>query len=430
MPTFMYEAMDSKGKTIRAELEAISKEDAVAKIKKQGYFPTQVRERAGGGARQGGAPAAGGAKAAGPKRSGGGSFGFGGVSNRQRTTFTRQLSVLQDAGLPVLRSLRILEAQQRAGTLKSTLNAIATDVEGGSTLSEAMAKHPRVFNRLYTNMIAAGEAGGVLETILQRLAEFMEKAARLKAKIQGALIYPSVVIGFACLIVIGIMLIVVPKFKEIFNDFGTSLPVPTLMLMGLSDFFAGTGYPFPGFGAALVLFSPLIVFIALKLIRKSQGGREVLDRMMLNAPVFGKIVQKSAVARFSRTLGTLLGAGVPILEAIKITRDTCGNEVFSSALNKAHDAIREGESFAAPLRQSRVVDSIVVNMIDVGEETGEIDKMLMKVADTYDEEVETAVAGLVSTLEPIMVVVLGTIVGGIVIALFMPLVTLIQSVSQ
>lgn len=434
MPTFTYEAINKEGKKLKSEVEAVSQAEAVAKINHQGYKPISVKERAEHSAdrsldktKKKGGSAGGAAKSAGRHR--GFNISFGRVKTKTLTQFTRQLSVLQDAGLPILRSLKILEAQQKAGLLKNILADVAADVEGGSTLSEAMAKQPRAFDRLYTNMISAGEAGGVLETILQRLADFMEKSERLKRKVIGALIYPAVVIGFAVLIVTGIMIVVIPKFKEIFADFKTGLPTPTLILLGMSDWFMGKGMPFPFFGAVIVLFLPVVLVIALKLIRKSAGGRYFLDRVTIKIPIFGNILARTTIARFARTLGTLLNAGVPILEAITITKDTCGNEVYSRALAKCHDAIREGESFAAPLRETRVVDPIVVNMVDVGEETGEIDKMLIKIADTYDDEVETLVASLVSLLEPVMVVALGLVVGGIVIALFMPLVTLISSVS-
>ena len=293
-------------------------------------------------------------------------------------------------------------------------------------MSEAMARHPNAFNRLYSNMVAAGEAGGVLDVILQRLADFLEKAAKLKRKIIGTMIYPTVVISIAAGIVTFIMVQVVPKFDTIFRDFETTLPGVTQFLIGISNWFA-KGTP-PGW--VFILLSPIILVVSYKLIRQAQMGRMVLDTITLKIPVVGQIAGKSSVSRFTRTLGTLISAGVPILEAVNITRETTGNEVYSSMLQKVHDGIREGDSFANPLRASKTVDPIVVNMVDVGEETGELDKMLMKVADNYDDEVDTLVASLVSLLEPIMVVALGLIVGFIVVALFLPLVTLIQSVMD
>ena len=414
MPSFAYEAMNQAGQEVKDEIDALSSEDALAKIRNLGYFPTRIREK--GGAK---------AKAAAGKKKSGSGFSIGRVKNKQITLITRQLSTLQDAGLPILRSLQILEEQQKPGLLKNTLRGMTEDIEGGSTLSEACARHPRAFNRLYVNMVAAGEAGGVLDIILQRLAEFMEKAEKLKRKIISAMIYPAVVISFAGAIVVGIMIVVIPKFKDIFNDFGVTLPAPTLFLMGTSDWVV-LGTP-PGW--LIILLSPFAIMGVIKLIRSSNGGKYALDYVGLKIPGLGMLMQKTAVARFTRTLGTLIAAGVPILEAINITRDTSGNEVYARALGKVHDSIREGESFAGPLRVTKVCDGLVTNMIDVGEETGDLDKMLLKIADNYEEDVDVAVNSLVSLLEPLMVITMGSIVGFIVVALFMPLVELIQSVS-
>ncbi len=427
MATFQYEALDQTGKPQKGTIDAPSSDDAIAKIKTQGYFPTSVREKkvkkkegaAGGGAA---------AKGKGAKKDAM-AISFGGVSAKMLTQFTRQLSTLQDAGLPILRSLQILSEQQKPGKLKTTLLDVQSEVEGGTALSEAMAKHPKVFDRLYTKMVAAGEVGGVLDVILQRLAEFMEKAQKLKREIVGAMIYPAVVIGVAVLIIVGIMVVVVPKFMIIFSDFKTELPLPTKILINSS------AWLYPGLegqwipGVFIVLGAPFAIMFVSKMLRKGKTGRAAIDILKLKIPVMGRLVRTGMVARFTRTLGTLISAGVPILEAILITRDTCGNVVFENALQKVHDSIREGESFANPLRETKVVDAMVVNMIDVGEETGDLDKMLMKVADNYDEEVEAAVAALVSMLEPLMVVMLGGSVGFIVIALFLPLVALIQSVT-
>jgi type IV pilus assembly protein PilC len=420
MATFQYEAMNAAGQEVKAEIDAGSADEAITKIRSQGYFPTKVKEKA---AKKQKAAAQ--ATAAGAPAKKGGSFNIsiGGVSTKVITQFTRQLSTLQDAGLPILRSLKILWQQQKPGQLKNILDQVAADVESGSTLSESMARHPKAFDKLYTNMVAAGETGGVLDVILQRLAEFMEKAMRLKRRVIGAMIYPAVVISFSVLIVTGIMIFVVPKFREIFKDFKTSLPALTEWLMAISDWIAMQ------YGWLWILGSPFLFYIAVKLIGKSKAGRRLLDTVKLKIPILGQILSKTAIARFTRTLGTLLSAGVPILDALNITRDTVGNVVFENALQKVHDAIREGESFAGPLRQAKVCDSIVTNMIDVGEETGDLDKMLMKIADNYDEEVDVLIGSLVSLLEPIMVVTLGGIVGTIVVALFLPLVKLIQSVS-
>ena len=427
MPTYAYEALNAAGKPQSGTVEATTSDEAVQMIKGEGFFPTSVREQKvkGDGRVRGGDKVK-------KKRKKGGvmSISIGGVGRKHLTTFTRQLSTLQDAGLPLLRSMQILEAQQKPGLLKSILGGVSEEIEGGTTLSDAMARYPRAFDRLYCKMVNAGEIGGVLDIILQRLANFLEKAQRLRRRVIGALIYPVVVIMVAVLIVTGIMVFVIPKFQEIFNDFNVELPGLTIWLIDVSLWVAGqrTGQVIPGW--IWVICSPVMFYLFLKLIRKTGPGRAVTDIVVLRIPVLGGMLSKTAVARFTRTLGTLISAGVPILEAIMITRDTSGNYVYEKALTKVHDSIREGETFAGPLRESKVCDSLVVNMIDVGEETGDLDVMLMKIADNYDEEVDVAVAGLLSLLEPLMVVVLGGIVGTIVLALFMPLVKMIESVSS
>lgn len=412
MPIYTYEAMSKTGDAVKDQIEALSTEDALAKIRQMGHYPMRIKER---GASKKDSKVI-------KKRS---SSGFGRVSNKQMVQFTRQLSTLQDAGLPILRSLNILEEQAKPGKLKSTLRLVVEDIEAGATLSEAMGKHPKVFSRLYVNMIAAGETGGVLDVILSRLAEFLEKAQKLKRKVIGAMIYPIVVIAFACAIVGGIMYWVIPKFRDIFRDFDVQLPALTEILISTSLWFAQGRPP----GAIIVLLLPVAGFMTLKLVRSARGGRYVTDWLMMRIPIIGSLLQKTAIARFTRTLGTLISAGVPILEALNITKETAGNEVFARAMETVHDSIREGDSFANPLRATKTCDAIVVNMVDVGEETGELDKMLIKVADNYDDEVETAVASLISLLEPLMVVILGGIVGFIVVALFLPLVKLIESVA-
>jgi len=412
MPTFAYEAMNQTGQEVKDEIEAVSTEDALTKIRGLGYFPTRIREK-------------GGAKTAASTKKKGGKRGTGRVGPSALTQFTRQLATLQDAGLPILRSLNILEDQQKPGNMKNILRSVADDIEGGSTLSEAFSKHPKAFDRLYVNMVAAGETGGVLDVILLRLAEFKEKGQKLKRKIIGAMIYPAAVVGFAVAIVTGIMIIVIPKFRTIFEDFDTALPGVTVILLSTSDWFT-SGMP-PGW--LVILGSPFAVMAGLKLVRSSKGGRYVMDLITLRIPGLGNLVKKTSIARFTRTLGTLIAAGVPILEAIKITRETAGNEIYGQALEKVHDSIREGESFSAPLRASNVCDALVVNMIDVGEETGELDKMLIRIADNYEEEVDVAVGGVIAVIEPMMVIGLGITVGFIVIALFMPLVSLMQTVT-
>ena len=431
MPTYQYEALNESGKPEKGTIVAANNEEAVAKIKSQGFFPTAVREqkvkkKGPGGAAVAAAPGAKGGKTDWKNIT----IEFGGVSAKALTTFTRQMSTLQDAGLPILRSLSILEQQQKPGVFKRIINSTHEDVSSGTTLSDAMAKHPKAFDRLYCKMIAAGEVGGVLDLILQRLAEFMEKAAKLKARIIGAMIYPAVVISVAGLIVLGIMIMIVPKFEKIFDDFGTELPMMTKMLMNFSRWIGGRLTPDQMVPGWLILIGvPFITFFGLKLVRKTKPGKIVLDNIILLIPVAGQLVAKGTIARFARTLGTLINAGVPILDAINITKETTANYVYYSALAKVYDSVRQGESFAEPLRQAKVCDSIVVNMIDVGEETGDLDKMLIKIADNYDEEVDVLVGSLVSLMEPIMVVLLGGIVGFIVIALFLPLVKLIQTLT-
>jgi len=416
MPTYAYEAMNASGQEVKEEIEATSSEEAIAKIRGKGYFPTKVREKAGKKKVQKKKE-----ESTGPTRKM--PFSLGGVPRKQLVSFTRQLSTLQDAGLPILRSLQILEQQQKPGLLKAIIGGVADEVEGGGTLSDAMSKYPKAFDKLYTNMINAGEAGGVLDLILARLADFMEKAAKLKKKVIGAMIYPAVVISIAIGIVSMIMVFVIPKFEDIFKDFKLDLPPPTKILLFISRWFA------QDYGWAYILAAPFVIVGLIKLIRLSEGGKYAIDVIKLKIPILGAILSKTSIARFTRTLGTLISAGVPILDAITITKETSGNEVFSRALVKVHDAIREGESMADPLRATKVCDAIVVNMVDVGEETGDLDKMLLKVADNYDSDVDVLVGSLISILEPVMVVILGVIVGFIVIALFMPMITLIQGMS-
>ena len=412
MPTYKYESMNSSGQEVKGEIQAGSSDEAISKVRNMGLFLTKEPQQSSGRKVEAAAGPA-------PKKM---STPMGRVSQKQLTQFTRQLSTLIDAGLPILRCLSILEQQQKPGVLRVTLRRVREDVEGGASLSEAMGRHPKAFDRLYVNMVAAGETGGVLDTILSRLADFQEKAQWLRRRVKGAMIYPIAVIVVAIGIVTGIMVVVIPKFKEIFKDMKTELPMATKMLLGMSEWFAAGGW-------IVVVLAPLGIFIIFKVLRLSQGGRMLSDKLKLKIPLVGKILSKTAIARFTRTLGTLIEAGVPILEALNITRNTSGNEVFARAIGEVHDSVREGETFADPLRASKVCDPIVVNMVDVGEETGDLDKMMLKVADNYDEEVDATVAALVSVIEPIMVIVLGFIVGFIVLGIFMPLPKMIQGAS-
>lgn len=434
MPNFQYEAMNESGKPQKGTITAASSEDAIARIRNQGLFPTSVREqkvrkqaKSGAAGRTAGAAAGGG----GSKRKK--SFVIGKAKPKELTTFTRQFSTLQDAGLPILRSLQILDQQQKPGVMKNVLGDIQEDVAAGMTLSDAMAKQPKAFDRLYCKMIAAGEVAGVLEMILQRLADFLEKAQSLKKRIKSAMTYPVIVICVAVLIVTALMLFIVPQFTGIFKDFDTELPALTQKLIDTSNWLGGKWLnednPQRIPGVLWVLCSPIIFFILYKLLRKSRYGKIAIDHAILYVPVVGQLIKKTAVARFTRTLGTLIRAGVPILDAITITRETSSNYVYEQALQNVHDSVRQGESFAEPLRKARVCDAIVTNMIDVGEETGDLDKMLLKIADNHDEEVDNLVEAMTSLIEPMMTLALGGIVGFIVIALFMPLVALIQSVT-
>jgi len=410
MPTYQYEAMDQTGKTVKDTIEASTQEEAQQIIRQKGFFVTSIGEKAKTKAK---------AKKKGKKKKK--SFTFGKIKPKQLCTFTRQLSTLQDAGLPILRSLRILEGQCKPGVLKNSLGDVVEDIESGLTLSEAFAKHPKAFDRLYCNMVRAGEAGGALEAILQRLADFKEKSQSLKRKIKGAMVYPIVVVTVAVTIVGFILYFIIPKFEAIFKDFGVDLPKMTVFLIDSSHFVVDY--------APACIASPFVAWIIIKLLYKTKIGAYVLDSIVLRIPVMGQIAGKSTVARTMRTLGTLVTSGVPILEAISIVRETADNAVFERVFQKIYDSIREGDTISVPLKESRLVDDIVVNMIDVGEETGDLDTMLNKIADNYDEEVEVLVESLMSLLEPIMIVVLGGIVGFIVIALFLPLVQLISKLS-
>jgi type IV pilus assembly protein PilC len=430
MPTFAYEAIDKSGKPQKGTIEASSNEEAIQRIRLQNLYPKSVREQKVKKSAATGAISDEDVATA-RKKTGGLNLPFGKVKTKHLTTFTRQLSTLQDAGLPLLRSLQILESQQKPGKLKNVLLGVVDEVEGGSSLSEAMARYPRAFNTLYTKMVAAGEVGGVLDVILQRLSEFMEKAERLKRKVLSAMMYPVFVILAAMGIVTAIMVFIIPEFTKVFADFGVELPAITKGLIATSGWVAGTnaGHSGPP-GFMYIILGVPGVYVFYKLVRMTKPGRAITDFLTLYVPVLGKLVRKTTIARFTRTLGTLIAAGVPILEAITITKETSGNWVFERALGKVHDSIREGESFAEPLRQSKTCDAIVVNMIEVGEETGDMDTMLLKIADNYDDEVDTAVAGLVALIEPLLVLVLGVIIGTIVVAMFMPMIAMLDALQS
>lgn len=414
MPTYKYEALDTAGAEVKDSIEASNEEEAQQKVKAMGYFVTKLTAGSAGG----------GAKAKKKKKTGKSrkTFVIGGVKQKMLVTFTRQFSTLQDAGLPVLRSLRILERQMKPSALKNALIDVVEDVESGAALSEALGKHPKAFSKLYVNMVRAGEAGGALEVILQRLADFLEKAQSLKAKIIGAMVYPAVVIFVAVAILTFIMVAIIPKFKKIFDEFGMTLPWATQTLIRVSNWMAEYWWTIPLF--------PVSLYFLMKLIRLSRAGNFALDRATLWIPVVGDLVEKTIVARTMRTLGTLISSGVPILEAISIVKETANNAVFERMFQRVFESIREGDTIADPLKESRLVDDMVVNMVEVGEETGDLDTMLYKVADFYDEWVDNLVKSLISLLEPIMIVFLGFTIGAIVISLFLPLIKLLEGLSK
>src|SRR5205823_7946122 len=334
------------------------------------------------------------------------------------------LATLVDAGLPLLRGLPVLEKQERNPTLKSIISDLALSIEGGSTFSEALAQHPKVFNRLYVNMVKAGELGGVLEVVLARLSEFMEKAQKIKGKVIAAMFYPVAVMLVATGILIILLIFVIPKFKEVFVGLGEGAPLPafTRLVMGISEA-VKDHIIYTAIG--LTIF--IIVFM---LFKRTKFGRHAWDKFKLKMPVVGPVVSKVAISRFTRTLGTLVSSGVPILQALTIVKETAGNVIVSSAVNDIHESVKEGETITAPLEASGVFPPMVISMVDVGEQTGALPEMLLKIADNYDEEVDNAVAAMTSLLEPIMIVFLAIIVGSIVISMFLPLIDLMNRVGD
>ncbi|MBM3824123.1 MAG: type II secretion system F family protein [Verrucomicrobia bacterium] len=422
MPKFNYIAMDARGKETKGTIEVGSQNEAVGRLKEMGFFPTKVVPAAEAKADKGGG------KAAGPAKKKGGGMripGFGGkVKPKILCTFTRQLATLVDAGLPLLRGMRVLEKQERNPVLKRIIGDLATAIEGGSTFSEGLAQHPKVFNRLFVNMVKAGELGGVLEVVLNRLAEFMEKAEKIKGKVKAAMFYPAAVMIVATAIMGILMVFVVPKFKAIFADMleGAKLPDFTEFVLGISDTIANHFLE--------TIIGVVIFFIVLKLLLKTKIGRRLFDKFKLVMPVLGPVISKVAIARFTRTLGTLVSSGVPILQALTIVKETSGNVIIGEAVASVHESVKEGETITAPLEASKVFPPMVISMVDVGEQTGALPEMLMKIADNYEEEVDNAVSAMTSLLEPIMIVFLAVVVGSIVIALFLPLITLIDKLGD
>jgi type IV pilus assembly protein PilC len=431
MPKFNYVAMDTKGKEITGVLETDNTTAAIGRIREMGYFPTNVTEvgKEKKPAKGASAAAPGGAAKTSAKKGGEGKksinlmLGGGKVKSKVLTAFTRQLATLIDAGLPLLRGLDVLRKGEKHPTLKRTVGLLAEAVEGGSTFSEALAQHPKIFTKLYVNMVRAGEAGGVLDVTLSRLADFQEKAQKIKNKVVSAMVYPTVVIVVALTIVIFLMAVIVPKFQDIFKDLGNgeALPGLTLLVMGMSNVVLHQGW--------IVAIAVVALIVGIKMTGKTVKGRFALDKLKLNAPVFGQLIRKVSIARFTRTLGTLIASGVPILQALNIVRETAGNAVIADAVGRVHDAVKEGERIVQPLEASNVFPPIVISMVDVGEETGALPDMLMKIADVFDDEVDNAVGAITSLLEPIMIVFLAVIVGTIVIAMFLPLIKIMGSIG-
>jgi type IV pilus assembly protein PilC len=429
MPKYDYIALDSHGKETKGSIEVGSQNEAIGRVKEMGLYPTKIVEadriHEKKSASKKAKPVA---KPGGKKKGGGLSFEIkipglgGGVKPKVLTTFTRQLATLVDAGLPLLRGLRVLEKQERNATLKRILGELALAIEGGSTFSEALAQHPKVFNRLFVNMVKAGELGGVLEVVLKRLAEFSEKAQKIKGKVKSALFYPVAVLFVAMGILALLLLFVIPRFKEVFANMGVTMPAFTTFVLWVSDTVKSHFLSVAGCVAVGVVI--LLVFI-----KKTKVGRYFWDRLKLKMPPVGPVISKVSISRFARTLGTLVSSGVPILQALMIVKETAGNVIIGDAVSKVHESVKEGETITAPLEASRVFPPMVVSMVDVGEQTGALPEMLLKIADTYDEEVDNAVSAMTSLLEPIMIIFLAVIVGSIVIAMFLPLIAMITQMS-
>ena len=432
MPRFNYIALDARGQESTGLMEAASPNDVIGQLRQAGYFPTSVFEEGKGGNRE--------SKPA--KKAGKAPKAKAKVSSQRRLKkeitlfqrkkikpkllmiFTRQLATLIDSGLPLLRSLTVLAKQERDKVLKGTINKLSDGVQSGGTFSDSLAQHPAIFNDLYVNMVKAGELGGVLEVVLTRLAEFQEKATKIRNKVKAAMVYPIIVMFMAVAIMVFLLVFIVPKFEQIFHDMLGDKPLPavTRFVIGVSRFVQDHW---------MIIIGGVVVLVAgYRFINGTRGGRARIDQFKLHIPLFGDLLRKTAISRFSRTLGTLVTSGVPILQALNITRETAGNLVIANAILLVHDSVKEGESIVQPLEASGAFPPMVISMIDVGEETGQLPEMLLKVADVYDDEVDNSVAALTSMLEPIMIVFLALVVGTIVIALFMPLISIISGLQQ
>jgi type IV pilus assembly protein PilC len=397
MPAFTYTARTAAGELRTATVEAATAQDVVAQLRRQRMTVVKVDEQAKGKKVK------------------------GGIKMRDIVIFTRQFSTMINAGLPLVQALDILAKQTENKVLAAATRDIVFDVESGHTVADALSKHPKAFSELYVNMVAAGEAGGILDTILMRLATFMEKNDALVRKVKGAMIYPAVIMSVAAIAICVLLIFVIPVFESMFAGVGMALPLPTRVVIGASDFLRGYWWAVGG-GMALGVFM-------LKRYYATSGGKLTIDRMLLRFPVLGDVLRKSAVSRFTRTLGTLISSGVSILDGLEITAKTAGNRVIQDAIMQSRASIAGGDTIAAPLQKSAVFPPMVISMIAVGEQTGGLDEMLSKIADFYDEEVDAAVSGLLSLLEPIMIVFLGVIVGGMVVAMYLPIFDMINAVQ-
>ena len=400
MPTFSYSARPASGGDIQSgELEVASKDDVLAYLHKQKMIPVSVREKS--------------------KQI---NITFGtGVGTRDIVIFTRQFATMINSGLPLVQSLDILGEQTENPALRKTIQDVLYDVESGHTLADAMAKHPKIFTELFTNMVAAGEAGGILDTILLRLATFLEKNDALVRKIKGAMVYPAVIFSVAGGAIVILLLFVIPTFQTMFASAGIPLPLPTRIVIGMSAFLQGYWW---ACGAGVIG-----TVVGIKQFYATSTGELFIDKLMLSLPILGDMQRKAAVARFTRTLGTLVSSGVSILEGLEITAKTAGNRVIHDAVMGSRASIAGGETIAGPLKESGVFPPMVVQMINVGEQTGGLDEMLTKIADFYDEEVDASVETLLSAMEPIMIVVLGVVVGGMIVAMYLPIFDMINAVK-
>ena len=401
MPAFTYTARALNGDLRTATIDAPTRDDVVAQLRKQRLNVVKIDEAA----------------VAKKKGKAGGK-----IKMRDIVIFTRQFSTMINAGLPLVQALDILAKQSENPALKEVTHAVVFDVESGHTVADALGKHPKAFTELYVNMVAAGEAGGILDTILMRLATFMEKNDALVRKVKGAMIYPGVISTVAFIAISVLLIFVIPVFKKMFGDVGLPLPLPTRVVIAMSNFLRGIG------GVVSVAVVAGGVFL-LKKYYATNNGKLVIDKLMLKAPVLGDVLRKSAVSRFTRTLGTLIGSGVSILDGLEITAKTAGNRVISDAIMESRTSIAGGETISAPLQKSNVFPPMVISMIAVGEQTGGLDEMLSKIADFYDEEVDAAVSNLLSLMEPVMIVFLGVVVGGMVVAMYLPIFDMINAVQ-